>query len=665
MRALLALLLILPSVGAVTWNDDVGDVQVLTPHAGCPALPAPADWYAQWDVTELTFGEVSPHDLALGVTLTSLDPGSEPDAPGKAYYGVAFEWEGQPWLWYIEHDVATQQFTSYMYIAGGYMAYPGMTVEPELWGGEALQPDGTTITATWRKSFFHDDDWVPLRAGYVFEDVAPFARSVRDAPCDTTFVGTVNDALGPPEDVAIKTGNERLGSTILFSPQPSRGSNGAATTYIFDVEARNLGSLDDELSLQLQVPKDWVVRAPLKVAAPAGQITPFAVAVTVPFSHLHGGGQQVTIRGLSSAEPGKEAEVALRVWWTDPPQPGGHHPTLYLHEVFEYFTFTRTDPYNGDSAVAPRSLTQHGSPIESERTYHWQFPLSPRLSMGLDFQAGAVTGTSAWQMPIEADVIVDARLVLTGDTDVVLAEQRQELHFAAGRQTVDWQLPMASGVDRIPFKGGQNLRLDFDVQYARIEAPRDVQGPTYDPPLLLVADGRFKLPLVDYHDIITDDLASQLATLSLDIENAERRANPGKTVIFDYTASNVGATAVEFEWSVDGPQASWARLGIAKTTIAPGASVAIPLIVVVPADANDGDLGTLLLTGRDVQTGAEVFARALVLITTQEDIPDQAGQVDNHQPPSPKETPAMPLALVLLLLAGVGGARRIRGQGRR
>lgn len=650
MRHLWALLLLVPAASGLSWSDDAGDAQALLESQQCIWTDAPPGWYPQFDVLEISLEEDLDH-LWLRVHVSSLEFGDEGRVPRYAYYGVSFTWSGQEFSYYIRHSLDDQTFFWFIDADGGYRPTPEFTDPIPRFGGTQVTVEDTTLSTQIRKSFFHHTDWSPMRAGDVLENVQPFSKSLQGDMCGDSNVFSepmVGDALGEPGTYTIQQGNPKLGTVFLFSPDSSRSSNGAETTYVFDVEARNPGSEPDELTLQLQVPKDWIARAPRSVAVEPGGTTPFQVAVTVPFLHEHGFSEALRIRGVSSAEPGKETELALTVYWTDPPQPGGHHPTVYFHEQYQFFSYMQTQPDSDPHPTYPDEVL--GEDTSLERTFIWEYSLNPGLNIGLDFQPGAITGTSGFIMPVAADVHVVAQLVLT-DEGQVLAESSFDAAWGVGTQVVDWTMPV-DGVDRVPTVPGRNLQFRFELTYSHPENVRDVPGAILqNPPLMPVDEGRFTLPLVDYQDIISDDLASTFAVLSLVVDEAVREANPGEAAVLTFTAGNLGATTLDVEWTVEASE-PWARVSATTSRIEPGASVDVLVAVVVPAGTEDGTGVEVLLTGEDQDTGDQVFARGLVTVTTTKDVPDQALLVPATEPeredaPMPWLLPALVVAVLL------------------
>ncbi|MCA1819432.1 MAG: hypothetical protein LC620_05190, partial [Halobacteriales archaeon] len=210
--------------------------------------------------------------------------------------------------------------------------------------------------------------------------------------------------------VPILLGPVQVGSARLSSPMPTRQSNGEATTFLFTVEARNLGSHNDRYRLSgRNVPAAWKLTLQDDVVAvPADGVISMPVLVTVPFAHVHGSFQSFFLGLASTTDPASHAELELGVRYPKVPQPAGHHNTLYLHSakwtddptvavyaaVFafntEYAWMNPLEQQDGDASVPVPSDGTFDAGAQLPGTFRWTVPLAPDLAIGMDFDMASL-----------------------------------------------------------------------------------------------------------------------------------------------------------------------------------------------------------------------------------------------------------------------------------
>ena len=223
-----------------------------------------------------------------------------------------------------------------------------------------------------------------------------------------TRVGDVMPESGTGSYTVLYGGGEAHGAA-LSTPQPFRSSNGASTTYLFDVTAAHAGTEDARFRVSVEnVPEGWNVTLPGDlVEVRAGLPVVFPVYVSTVFRHQHGTVDAFQLH-LHEADGERWATLDLGVHFVAVPQPAGHHPRLFLHSsdwastaetvnaplggTGGYLTMNTLDedpadtrkPSLGRSQVAGLSTGVAPEALGVAR-YQWSACLEPGLDLGLDF----------------------------------------------------------------------------------------------------------------------------------------------------------------------------------------------------------------------------------------------------------------------------------------
>lgn len=510
-------------------------------------------------------------------------------------------------------------------------------------GGPA-QRDGDVLHGTLPKGTFTAEGTGPS----IFIDPGPRAGDkVELAPWTGRHVGydvgsrvDLRDELGPAKEFVFEIEQPRRGDIELFVEYPSRGSNGAATTYLYDVSARNEGQTDETVRVSVSAPQSWVVRAPYEVEVPAGQTVVFPVAVSVPFGHRHGTHESATIQ--TTASDGTQAQADVHVYWHDPPQPGGHHSQVALKVAFGHPRFDTAPATTG--VLTPWSREHEGAgPLRDMRSTWW-FGLSPSRSVGLDFDsAGAVTGETTFTIPEASDIRLTRRLQLR-EGPTVIASQVHEATWEAGSHLVAWKMPIAPGIDRFAPAEGGNLEFEFVLEHVVTDPSAGVVGSTAPRAEIDLEDNWFHLPLSDYHEEI-DLNAIGAARLSLRTPDAGRLVNPEEVAVIPFHVANHASAERRLEWALDA-NVDWITMGAPPTRLGAGQNASFN-IVAEPCALPDGTVAQVLVIARDVETGIESFGRVAVTVTTGQDLPDERRLL--REPQGGQQSP-LPIGLALVAI---------------
>lgn len=511
-------------------------------------------------------------------------------------------------------------------------------------------------------------------------------------------------------------GVQQSGHIRLRSDIPSRSSNGEATTFVYQLHARNLGPTEDRFTLSVSnVPTGWDVRLPAEqVTIPGNGTLHLLVLATTPFSHNHGKAENFQVEARSVSEAGAIGRIQLGVRYTDPPQPAGHHPQLWLHslpasddpmasvlstafpgdtnaDASAFMNAQMEDP-NDAKVMVPGNLeclTFGGEPCKEDGVaatpgtptahYTWEVPLSPGLDMGLDFDM-AGKGASPQAPVLEVSIKNTLPMVAAtfggrilyvppggasqdqfginavNDTVVAYLETTAPADVQANTDATTYTVAVkpAPGGDFIAYARGASLLMVLELNFTRADA---FFGPKDAP--LLRSGGTMILPLFEYHDFVDGPVG--LSNIELvATTKTDRFVNAGETLVFNMTVVNHGKSADTVLIEVTGNHAPthadpWARLHLASNPVhlEGGASQQLWISVAVPAGAQSPEAADLVITAVSEN---DFTQRSLLhlygVVDTQNDWPNEAHLVPDVEDASAK-TPGFGL---LAFLAAVGVA---------
>lgn len=478
---------------------------------------------------------------------------------------------------------------------------------------------------------------------------------------------------GTGQDFTFAVGETQSGDIELWSSSPTRASNGEATTVVFTVTARHSGDAEGRFAFNAEgVPDAWEVVFPQQ--APllgAGETADFAVLVGLPFRHQHGKVEDVRITLTNVDDESDRGSVRLSVNYHSVPQPAGHHDTVYLHSTTlgdgltipmqtAGVVYDRVYMNTLDEFAADRELSVPPAFVDGN-TWSWQCPLDPVLQMGLDFDlertgvlsipftsqlgiTGAVaTGTLDldWQDPDDGESQSMTLVDIVGDGPKDLAPGEQA-------RLTGTMVPRAEA-DLVPYREGANLVLRLRVE----GTPAGSGFPGPEKPWL-DPGGSFSLPLFEYSDPV-DGLFNSLQGVQVLVDGAaQRQANPGEVVRFPlslrYTQS------ADFEVTFAGQGAAHAQVVGGPRVKVGSAGSTFEVAVLMPAEAQDGDLLDILVIAQRVDDAdVQGIVRVVPEADTEADHADMAvadvGSAD---------TPAVPVWMALAALAALVAVRRRR-----
>lgn len=500
---------------------------------------------------------------------------------------------------------------------------------------------------------------------------------VRDAMPDSGF----GEAPYP-----VSHGLPQRGDARLWSDNPVRASNGEKATFVFYVEAENRSPDESLFDLEtIDVPEGWEVTLPAPQIRIDGNFSrTFPILVAVPFQHDHGAFEEFVLEMRSQRDSDSIGRVQLGIRYLAIPQPAGHHDRLHFHAredpsqnnglfspdtspVIGYMNTLEEDDRAQDVAVPPRE----GGVNCCLDSYTWRVFLEPGLEMGLDFDRNR-TGTV--DVRFQADASQDTwalggRLVhlegepgpdgsLRGARETVLADLTPTSPQAISSGTAfEAVLQPTKASDMVPYTKHAALALDLELT-----SEAGFGGPTTPQTQPMLDGGQMVLPLNEYRDPLQGVFQDLVGVRMLHDSPAERKVNPGDTVLFNLTLTNTGALDDVFDLRVNGTNADWARLlGDQRVFVGTGNDRTVVVAVSPPADAPQGDVIDLIVTAASASDETvQGNVRVVALVDDLVDHPDESHLVrDVEKELSKKKTsPGIGWILPLAPLAWLALRRR-------
>lgn len=332
-------------------------------------------------------------------------------------------------------------------------------------------------------------------------------------------------------DVPIRYGGDvSSGGITLVASEPYRASNGAATTYVYDLEAANRGDVARSLVLEaLHLPLGWNVTLPgSAVTLEPGATISFQVAVATTFAHDHGTSQAFHLRLADPLDDSASAMAELGVHYLTVPQPAGHHDTLFLHSHPWSETAAYVNPPLGGTTGLMSMNTLEEDPEDAGipvigyswlasgvEHYGWSVCLDPGLAMGLDFdlsRLGQIALPVSSERPI-LGAVLSGRLLRVAPgmvtsscfpstyndlevTELATVEATEPAQVGpAGTHTFETTITPLADADRVPYEDGAHLVLELTVV-------ADGVGIGGTGGVAIVPGGWLQLPLDEYADAV-------------------------------------------------------------------------------------------------------------------------------------------------------------------
>jgi hypothetical protein len=694
--ALAGLALAIPVVaaqpGAVDLlQDTTGDVRIAYDQTG---VGNPTPRFAALDLVA-AHAQESADSIAFTLKVAGLDASTEPPLLESVFYELGFlqgdvQYAVQLGRIHSQSTGYFGQLARYNPATQAYYAIEYLDVEADV--------SAATMTTSVPRALLVDSNGGRPSAGSRLTGFFAESRSFMELFNPGSATGgqeslTIRDRMPDTgvgsTDFTLQLGPVQAGSARLTSPLPSRQSNGAATTFLFTAQARNVGESDEVYALEVQgAPREWRVTLPEDaIQVPAGGNVSLPILVEVPFAHQHGTWQSFILRMQSTKDAVSRAELELGVLYPKVPQPAGHHATLFVHgakftddplvpiyaAVFnfnvEYAWMNALEEDPSDQRV-PVPADSAGTFVPSvPDTFHWTIPLSPDLAIGLDFdldgegvllaEIDSPVPTQGAALSGELVLYVDSRFdefgQRSGGNRTVLAtlDASPAQDLGAGEKRL-YTLPVkpTPASDLVHFKPRSALVLELTLTGMRPDTIEARVPPRLHPGATLT------LPLFEYHDPVDASFATK--RMSLKAESQDRLANAGKTLVYKVAlTSSADAPEYNVALSVAGKSAQHAQLlAPANLVLKPGESRNVTVALRVPATARVGDTLDLVLQAQAAEDRSVRSVVRLFATVSPRDVPDEADLAASLDTRVTQETPGFAVPLVVAGLAAAWAARR-------
>lgn len=691
----------------VLLQDDANDVAAYA-RTGVDTVPAdaPPGTFDSADLLGLSITE-TPAEFQFHLALATLDAGPTSDFLASLQYTTTFR--------HVDNLYLLRMHT----IGDSHMGYLELVAAPDERFGTYItdvpvtgDAATATLTAAVPRNVLVDTQGSAPYPGRVLDFFSVRAGFLNEGGFVTTGNGVtvpwayVEDRM-PKEGTAevafpVAFGIVQSGDLSLSSEEPFRASNGEAGTFVFRVNATNLGAEEQVAEfVAVSAPAGWDVRVPGLVRLEPNETSEFPVIVRTAFNHLHGTATAFTVELASQSDPSSIGRIQLGLRYPKIPQPAGHHNTVYLHNVdesddplrqgvglvnyaisgYDYLTYPymntalpEDDP-DDDGTQAPgqtcQSLRVQDDGDQVGTTYCWDIPLSPGLEMGLDFDLATL---GAYSIPIHSTLLqpgarVQGQLLYyTPDQQIdpfyyvyeaptivatLLPSERTDIDLDE-RVVFEGAIQAEPEGDYLAYERGAGLVLHLEVLTSRADNP--LFGPHTEPSLDV--GGWLQLPLLEYEDPV-DEVFGIASHLHLMLDgDSHRMANPGDTVVFEVDLHNADDQDHDFQAVLVGSNHAWGRvIGGERFSVAADGSRSLTVAVTIPSDALDDDRADLVL---EVASRDDATIRALVRLVTTADLDEEH---EDHasllgQAASPKDAPSPSIALLALALLGLALRRR-------
>lgn len=542
-----------------------------------------------------------------------------------------------------------------------------------------VSADQLNVYATVPRDLILDTDGSPPFAGRQLEGFWAAAYGLEAQAGN--FGGAYFSDRMPADDHAkgttpfpVQYGVQSSGTVRLFSPDPSRASNGEATTYLFSAFAVNGGTKTTTYSLTVSdVPTGWTasIQRPVIVLAP-GEKRQFPVLVTTPFAHIHGDVKRVNLKIQDENDAQSFAHLGLTVNFFAIPQPAGHHNTLFIHSrpgpfnspvsavtAGELATMVTMNALADDPADThqPADAKLNGT-IELGSDYYWAIPLDPSLRLGLDFdpaQTGKLSFPLQAQVPFAGTLGAKLEVQLSNATVSVGNFTSLPVNLQPNQGTVE-ELTFTPNPAHSFIPTPRRASLVLTVTLSQPAHAYVSLTPT-DPQLL--SGGLLTLPLREYHDPIDPSLLSAPDLRFTLQDPVEQRVRPGQVLLYHLAGTSTASAAADYGLTVFGTHAEWAHVvGGAMQAFPSRQTKPVVVAVTPPPDAPDGTVMDLVLQADPPGDGAPALVRMVATVDSASSHPDQVAEYARLL--GAHGAAGVPLPAMVLTLAGLGllGRRR-------
>ena len=447
------------------------------------------------------------------------------------------------------------------------------------------------------------------------------------------------DAVPVESPVALQLPSQQSLVLVASTQHPLRFSNGEATTMHWPIELENKDSEAMEVIFEWDVPDNIEVQIPASVVIEAGETAYINAFASLPFAHQHGTQLNLPLHARSSSH---ETTIPLGVSYPATPQPAGHHNSLFLHGQavtgastapgLAWMNADQSDPTATASAILPTSGQCLINDPEFQAGHGWRFPLQPRLLIGLDarVEESSQIGLELVSNEPLLGGNMYARFLLGGSGDDIVLNTADEFvavspvaqALTGGVVSVELEVPTPPELDLVPPTQAENLELQLvycpDIpsaagilvisatQAQNIALPLTGQ----DPALYLTPNAEIRMPLNEYHDVISLPEAEHAVTLSID--EPVRSAAVGAQVLFEVQVGMSAQAGDAYAVTLIGPSKSLATIHGARELDGQDDSI-LPVSITIPDYASAGDILEFVVSAQNVDDPTDAHAIRLAV----------------------------------------------------
>lgn len=509
-----------------TLEDPSGDV-TLDP-AGLGGGPNDSGRFVSTDLLSLTVDEQA---LEIVFTLAVAGFGQGEDLGEAALYQLAFLAEDAPYilrLWAPRADEAVL----FAGVGGGlYRPEPSQPGGVEEVAAVPTQIDEAagTIVARVARAHLTTTAATPIGHGQVLRGLNVVSMAGFNVSNEASIVGgpdripvlRARDRM-PDEgalDLPMALGGLQSGTLRLGSPAALRATNGGPGSFLMEATVHNDGTEEALVTLDvLRSPPDWSIGLEAtELYVSAGGRETVDLVVTPAGAHEHGLLNTFLLEARHHTDAASYAQLEMGLHFVDPPQPAGHHPTLYVHvrdtdpsvlgqaqEALSggarvgYLTTLEEDPlasHVGLQAGGFLNVAEDGRPI---RDYHWTLDLHPGLLLGLQLDDGPLAASFRLHatVPVE-DFVADGIVAHVGPDGAITP--LWDFRTAGATVGPDEDFTVAGEGARLsqrsvfPFEPGAGLRLYLNATGYGADI-------LYGFATVMLEGGSLRLPLAEYQD---------------------------------------------------------------------------------------------------------------------------------------------------------------------
>jgi hypothetical protein len=457
------------------------------------------------------------------------------------------------------------------------------------------------------------------------------------------------DQIDVPPGAELLVPGAQNGSLGVLANNPTRFTNGEATTFHWPLFLSNKDSTPIEILINVEGPSAYEFHAPKAIQLPANGEQRIDVFASVPFNHEHGRTDTIEVQFDTGTEV---ITQELFIQYLAVPQPAGHHDEVFTHmdgQSMWLSTLEEDDTSTGVETGGSIGTCSDGS--KNWNGVRWSAPLRPSLLIGMRSNGGDALfeGEISWETPIPQGSLYGFLEVYGSSSGTPaffpVGEADFELFLGvspAGSLTLSESFLIPEEFLELAPLPGQNIAFSL-VYCPDVVSEEGFVASTPANQFGFLQYGKLSLPLEEYHDSIPIDLPGQETTFT---GETTARGPPGGWIQFTLELIGSGNYGV----SVIGSHAS--LVSLSQEVVKVEGSSDLTAWIQVPVDALDGDaLDVILVATNQENSLDQAVVRLDVVIDSRV---ESAGLPEVTES---KETPSVgvfPGLIILVLLGKIG-----------